>query len=291
MSSALAHKFIKMHGAGNDFVVCDNTYGMCPCEPCFVRVICDRRRGIGADGLVLLSSRRASQSSSGGCVQVKFFNCDGTVADMCGNGLRCAAVFARNHMGMGDSPVFATASGDLHTKVIAEGLVRIQIPLLGEPRKIDICNHSAFLVNTGVPHVVIPCGDILSVDIKKEGRAIRNSTLLAPEGANVNFICVPEKQGGPVRIRTYERGVEAETSACGTGIAAAAVALKIFWSFSSPVEFLTIGDDLLRVEFCGCGALLPESFELFLTGPAVEVFSAEINLASEAFIPFSLQRS
>ncbi len=277
------HEFVKMHGAGNDFVVCDNTSGVWAICPDLVRAVCSRRRGIGADGMIVMSAQRNLRPSPRHTIKVSFFNCDGTVADMCGNGLRCAAVFARQHMNAGDSPVFATASGSLYTELVADGLVKIQIPMLGEPRKIEICRHSGFLVNTGVPHVIIPCDDTSSVDIEREGRAIRHSTELAPEGANVNFISMPEKKGEPVQIRTYERGVEAETFACGTGIAAAAVALRTFCSFRSPVEFLTIDDELLRVDFCGGDGSSPEAIRVFLTGPVVEVFSGEFISRSDGF--------
>lgn len=259
--------FVKMHGAGNDFIVLDHASCGYRVDTGFVKDICDRRRGVGADGLILL--RRSSAR-----VSMKFFNCDGNQADFCGNGLRCAALFAFRHMSASNPVMIDTPAGRLEALVMDEGMVKVQIPLLKQPRRKVVHDKESYFANTGVPHLILLCDDINATDLMKEGCEIRNSTIFAPEGTNVDFIMFPAIDG-PVHIRTYERGVEGETSACGSGIAAAAAALVEFHGFKPHVEFITRGGDRLVVDIRENKARSP-GVEIFLTGPAVEVFQGSL---------------
>jgi len=130
--------------------------------------------------------------------------------------------------------------------------------------------------NTGVPHLVVPVKDIKNTDVCEEGRKLRFHRKFSPAGTNVNFISIPAK--GPCRIRTYERGVEGETSACGTGIAAAAAVLLDFFGKKQPLQFITAEDDILKVEFFPSDNMLIARQSALLTGPAVEVYSGTINI-------------
>ncbi len=228
--------FYKYHGAGNDFILVDNRKGTIPEEKLSQAALklCHRNFGIGGDGLVLIEDSDKAE------VKFRIFNPDGTEAEMCGNGIRCFAKHVYD-TGIVSKPEIEveTLAGVLKIEVVESGevsyikvdmgtpkLERRDIPAAGEGRilreklKLDNFDVEISAANTGVPHVVTFTSNLDSVDVCSLGRKIRYSELF-PKGTNVNFL---EKIGeNKFKIRTYERGVEAETLACGTGITASAV--------------------------------------------------------------------
>lgn len=260
--------FSKMHGAGNDFIVADERAGAWPRDAAFIKSICDRHRGAGADGLILLSGNAAD------AFRMDFFNSDGSSAEMCGNGLRCAALFCSKYMSPEKELRFLTGAGELKARICSENTVRIQIPLTEDFSEISLdAGKRAFRGGTGVPHVVIVADDVEKTNVYETGRTIRFDERFAPAGTNVNFIEIPSSEDLPVPIRTYERGVEGETNACGTGIAAAAVCLCVFCGREAPLDFITRDKDILKVDLQITDNIVSG---IELTGPAVEVFGAEL---------------
>ena len=259
-------KFSKMSGAGNDFVVVDCSESAYVFTADGIRKLCDRRRGIGADGLILLSRSRIP-----GCAHVvmEFFNCDGSKAELCGNGLRCAALFALEH-GLTREPsiTFATGGGELAAEVISSGMVRIELPVTEVFEKHEnVGGFTVFKGAVGVPHAVLRMDGLDRADILRPGRELRNHPAFAPAGVNVDFLEFGHDFSEPVVIRTYERGVEDETLACGTGIASSARVLARFFHAPADLTFRTRSGDLVRTH-------LPDgnSARIILTGPAVEVY-------------------
>ena len=221
--------FTKMNGAGNDFVMLDNRSGELTLDTPAIARLCDRHRGVGADG-VLLVERSDDPDAA---YRMRYHNADGGEAEMCGNGARCFARFATRLEadGNGDSRerghlTFITRAGLIRAHLDGE-LVRLEMSRptdgknLGELAFDDGKLPRAFFLNTGVPHVVVPVADTERVDVHLTGRSIRYHARFAPKGTNANFIA----SRGPddIVLRTYERGVEGETLACGTGATAAAL--------------------------------------------------------------------
>jgi diaminopimelate epimerase len=265
-----------MHGAGNDFIVTEESSLL---NKDFISKVCNRRRGIGADGLILISApsplELPEQKTALPRFKMSYFNSDGGEAEMCGNGLRCAALYAAKYLtASNNTPIlFETGAGLLKTELLDNGQVQIQIPILNQPQAIEIDNKKCFTVNTGVPHLVVPVDDLDSIDVAASGRKLRFEECFAPTGVNVDFISIPADKNSPVLIRTYERGVENETSACGTGIAASAVALGVFKSISSPITFMTQDKDIITIDFSHKENIVGEVENILLTGPSIEVFS------------------
>ena len=258
-----------MNGAGNDFVVVNRTAASYVFTEESIRRICDRRRGIGADGLILLSPSRIP-----GCGQVvmEFFNCDGSKAELCGNGLRCAALFAREHrLAEGPRITFATGGGELSAEVLSASEVRIELPVTEEFEACgDVCGYAVFKGAVGVPHAVVRMDGLARRDdVVRIGRELRRHEAFAPAGVNVDFIEFGQEFRDPVVIRTYERGVEDETLACGTGVASCTAVLAKFFHAPHELTFLTRSGDLIRTR-------LPDETgnarTIILTGPAVEVY-------------------
>jgi diaminopimelate epimerase len=238
--------FTKMQGAGNDFVIIDNRSGR-PIKdyPSFAKRVCHRKYGVGADGML------AVEKSAKADFRMVYYNSDGSRAGMCGNGARCIAYFC-NEKGIAAREMkFETDAGTLRARVF-DGRVKLEMP---EPRDIRLDfdmkiagrELRASFVNTGVPHVVIFSSDVSKIDVNGLGRVIRNSHMFAPAGANVNFACV--RPGNRIFLRTYERGVEGETDACGTGAVATAVVAGIKNLVKSPVNCTTTGGEALKVYF------------------------------------------
>ncbi len=280
-------RFSKMHGAGNDFIVMAEGFSsnldiMNSPLLKYIPNLCDRRRGVGADGVILISPSKniscPENKMNPPSFRMKFFNNDGKSAEMCGNGLRCASLFATNHLTDRSGPIlFETDSGILQTEVLKDGKIKIQIPLIEQANKLVIDDLECFTVNTGVPHLIIPVPDISAVDVVKQGSMLRYHHLFDPVGVNVDFISIQEDSGLPVLIRTYERGVEDETPACGTGVAAAATALALFYSMPSPINFMTPDKDVITIDFSIKDNMVREIQEISLTGPSEEVFRGELN--------------
>jgi len=265
-------RFTKMNGAGNDFVLIDNRAGNVHLNRDQIATLCNRHRGIGADGILLLEkpSNRAD-------FRMRYFNADGGEAEMCGNGARCFARFANKVAGAQDKISFETLAGvisaqlngDLVTLQMTEPTdlrLNVKLPVGGRNRTVNF-------VNSGVPHVVIPVSRIDDVDVRREGAPIRYHEMFSPKGANVNFI---EKRGDwKIAVRTYERGVENETLACGTGVVASAIIFAASENINGPVGVLVRGGDELQVGF--------EKTEMqfrnvTLTGPADFIFEGTIEI-------------
>jgi diaminopimelate epimerase len=268
--------FVKMHGAGNDFIMVDGRHlpqtGLIAAQ---IVDLCHRRHGIGADGLMVIQP--AAKSDHDFCMT--YYNADGGEAEMCGNGARCAVIFA-HYLGLARSPCrFTTSSGSLVGKLEGDAVsvtlppwwdYRPGLPIIGSPFPVH------HFVNTGVPHLVIPVADVETVDLPTWGPRLRNHATLGADGANVDWVETQPGSDG-YRLRTYERGVEDETLACGTGAAAVAVVLCQQGLATSPVTLLTRGGDRLTVSV----NLDPATPSLTLRGPAVVSFTGEIELPDD----------
>lgn len=253
-------EFTKMHGAGNDFVMIDDRDGTFPVED-YQRVaaMACRPGGIGCEGVILV------QKSETRDFKMRFFNPDGTEADLCGNGARCVAAFARS-IGVvkTDRMVFETAAGEIAAEIVDETTVKVAMP---EPRDFG----DDFVV-AGVPHKIVVVENLMKTDVEGEGRRIRMSDEFAPNGTNVDFVVY--RQPNRVSIRTYERGVEAETGACGTGSVSAAVIGVRDYGLSFPVHVKTVRGYELIVD----GEFDGERFsDVSLAGPVKRVFEGRID--------------
>jgi diaminopimelate epimerase len=262
--------FWKMSGSGNDFVVIDNRRGTVAPEAAadLARRLCRRGFSVGADGLILIERSREADFAW------RFFNTDGSEAAMCGNGGRCAARFA---FLKGIAPArmrFMTGAGLISAEVKGER-VKLQLPLPSGYRErvalaVDGNNIDPGFLVVGVPHAVVQAEALEQAPVARLGRALRHDPAFAPAGANVNFFRVE----GPrrLRLRTYERGVEAETLACGTGAVATALVAAAAGLVRSPVTVTTSGGEELTVHFRRRGG---EYGEVFLEGRADVVYEGK----------------
>ena len=240
----------KMTGSGNDFVMLDGRFTAAERWPATrVTAICDRRNGVGADGMVILTP------DAPGRVRMAFWNSDGSRAAMCGNAALCSARLAvyLEMTGPGDLCLL-TDAGVVHARADGVGdTAEISLPDTAPP--VDVPGlapaageHWLGFGTVGVPHLVVRVDDIDRIDLLGRGRALRFDPLLGPAGANVNFVSPPAASGNPWLIRTYERGVEGETLACGTGTVAAAIALAARGEATLPLRFRTRGGPELLVQ-------------------------------------------
>ena len=259
--------FVKMHGAGNDFVMLDGRRLDTPLETVEVAFLCHRRRGVGADGLIVVAP------ADGVDFRMIYWNADGGEAEMCGNGARCAVEYAAR-LGLHEGHCrFATAAGDLEGWRHQAGDVEVSLTAwrdLGLDMDLEDSPWSEHHVcHTGVPHLVIPVEDLEAVDVREWGRRLRHHPVFTPAGVNVNWVAA---RGDHFALRTYERGVEDETLACGTGASAAAVILCHLERATSPVTIRTRGgDDLVIAVDRAAGTLT-------LRGPAVTSFEGEVTI-------------
>ncbi len=255
-------RFVKMHGAGNDFVLIDDREGVFPCSRDKIAALASRGTGIGCEGVILV------QKSAVADFRMRFFNPDGSEAELCGNGARCVAAFAREiGAASNDTMRFETLAGMINAEILDGDRVKVAMP--------DPTDLRGDFVNSGVPHRIVPVDDLTTVDVAKEGRLIRFSAEYAPAGTNVDFVVY--RKPNEVEIRTYERGVEAETGACGTGSVAAAVVGVARYGLSFPVQVKTIRGYALTVD----GVYDGERFLcLTLTGPVTRVFTGEFDITN-----------
>jgi diaminopimelate epimerase len=264
--------FTKMNGAGNDFVMIDNRAGDVRLTADQIVRICDRHRGVGADGVLLIEP-----AQNGADFRMRYFNSDGGEAEMCGNGARCFARFAQEVAGTGEELSFETPAGVIRAQLQGEqvqlGMSAPRDLRLGLQLEMEGKTWSAHFINSGVPHVMVPVAAIDEIDVKAIGRSIRRDAMFAPKGANVNFL---EKRGADaIAIRTYERGVEDETLACGTGVVASALIFAITEDAEGRISVLVRGGSKLSVGFERDG----ETFRnVTLTGPAEFVFEGAIEI-------------
>ncbi len=265
-------QFIKMNGAGNDFVMIDNRGGSINLERDQIARICDRHRGVGADGILLLE-----KSENGADFRMRYYNADGGEAEMCGNGARCFARFARKVAGAREKISFETPAGvigaKLHDELVTLSMSDPNDMRLSVPLTIDGEEATIHYINSGVPHVVVPVARVDMVHVNTQGAAIRRHKMFSPKGTNVNFI---EKRGPKkIFIRTYERGVEDETLACGTGVVASALIFAATDNVAGPISVVVRGGDELEVGF----EKESDQFrEVTLTGPAEFVFEGTIDV-------------
>ena len=265
-------RFTKMNGAGNDFVLIDNRLGDVHLDRSQIARLCDRHRGIGADGILLLE-----KASNRADFRMRYFNADGGEAEMCGNGARCFARFANKVAGTEGKISFETPAGVISAELKGD-LVTLQMTeptdlRLNVPLRVVDENKTIHFINSGVPHVIILVSRIDDVDVRREGAAIRRHEMFSPKGANVNFI---EKRGAnKIAVRTYERGVEDETLACGTGVVASALIFAATDDVNGPIGVLVRGGNELHVGFEKTGMQFKN---VTLTGPAEFVFEGAIEV-------------
>jgi diaminopimelate epimerase len=237
--------FYKMVASGNDFVVVDNRHKVIKDPVGFARKICTPHTGVGADGLLLF------ENSGKADFKMRIINSDGSEAEACGNGFRCIALFAKEVLKYPSKLRFESQSGMIqarvnHEKVSVELVTPSNIRLHEELEVLGHRLHYSF-VNTGVPHVVIFVEGLPKIEVETLGRAIRQHGRFQPRGTNVNFAEVKnEKQ---IHVRTYERGVEKETLACGTGSSASAIVSSLMHYTKPPVQVKTQSGEILTIHF------------------------------------------
>jgi diaminopimelate epimerase len=267
-------EFTKMSGAGNDFILLDNRDGRIVLTPEKVARLCHRQFGIGADGLMLLIPSRTAVADWAW----QFYNSDGSDAEMCGNGARCFARYIQRVTGWTHPTVrFETIAGVIHAEFLGErvtiGLtaphgLRLEetVPTAGGETRVSS-------LNTGVPHAVVFVADADQAMVQERGAELRWHDHFKPRGTNVNFAQIL----GPnhIRVRTYERGVEGETLACGTGVTASALISARIHGFQSPVRVQVQGGDELAVSFREEAG---QFHDVRLNGPATFVFEGRIQI-------------
>ena len=239
--------FWKMSGSGNDFILVDNRDGKVSPEDLgrWVERLCRRRESVGADGVIFVAPSTRYDFAW------RFFNADGGEVEMCGNGSRCVARFAFLNGIAGPDMTFETLAGPISARVSGR-VVTVQMPRPSDLRKdIDLPPGDGWqvadFINTGVPHVVIRMNDLEHLPVVERGRYIRHHALFAPQGTNVNFVHVTGTN--TMTVRTYERGVEDETLACGTGSIASALVCASRGLVQSPVRVTTQGGEELGIHF------------------------------------------
>lgn len=241
ISKKMSISFSKMNSSGNDFILIDNRSGVFTPSPSLVKKICARRTGVGADGILLL------EESAGQDFKMRIINADGSEAEMCGNGAGCIARFAYSLGVCKEETTFETLAGSIYARV-REDQVRLG---MSDPFDLnlrqDLDGQEIHFINTGVPHTVIISDDIEKVDVVSRGRRIRHHSRFQPAGTNVNFIQVLDKNS--IKIRTYERGVEDETLACGTGSVAGAVISSLLGYTKPPISVMTKSGEIKTVYF------------------------------------------
>jgi diaminopimelate epimerase len=254
-------EFYKYHGTGNDFVIVDNRNGSIRLDEGQVNAICSRRFGVGADGLMLL------EKTAGFDFKMIYFNSDGKMSSMCGNGGRCLVQFAQDIGVIKEKAHFIAIDGE-HDAELKDGWVHLKMNNTAMPVEKD----KGYFLDSGSPHHVLSVARAEGVEVFSEGRRLRNE-VYGEEGANINF--VEKLNDSSVFVRTYERGVEDETYSCGTGVTASAIiAYQNKWVNAQDVNISTLGGDL-KVSFQHKN----DGYEnVWLKGPAVRVYKGEIEI-------------
>lgn len=256
--------FTKMSGTGNDFIIIDHRTPFLTNEQAatLAKLVCRRRFSAGADGLILIETDDQTD------FRWQFFNADGSRAEMCGNGARCAARYAFTKKIAGSSMRFRTTAGIIEAEMVGEGVkIKLTAPenlLMNQPVTIGETNLMVHSVNTGVPHAVVLVEAIADAPVFAWGRELRRHELFMPAGTNVNFVQVTNTNH--LNVRTYERGVENETMACGTGAVASAIIASQNGQARSPVSVTTSGGETLVVHLTS--DTNGNISNVFLEGPA-----------------------
>lgn len=259
-------KFFKYHGTGNDFILVDNRNGQFPFQTSLIERLCDRRFGIGADGLITLNS------APGFDFGMRYFNSDGHESTMCGNGGRCIVAFA-DYLSLAPSKSrFLAADGEHFGTVLGRDgsttTVRLSMNDVEGYRK----HGEDFILDTGSPHLVRFIHDVENTDVVNVGRELRYHNDFQPGGINVNFV---EERKGYIFVRTYERGVEDETLSCGTGITASSLAYAALKGSEMGVIPVTTRGGKLNLSYRRKGNGFSE---IYLEGPAARVYEGMINI-------------
>lgn len=263
----MAYQFSKYSGCGNDFILIDDRSSSFPANNKeLIRRFCNRELGVGADGVILL------QNGKKGDYAMRIFNSDGSEAEMCGNGLRCLGQFIAD---LGEKRSAFTIDSMLRQheiKMLSDAVqasmgppqfIEKELPLSIEGRTLQ-----AYFLDTGVPHAVLFVDHVEQVDVKRFGAKIRHHEHFAPRGANANF--VQKLNDSKLAVRTFERGVENETQACGTGVTAAALAAHWKWGLEAPLTIQTRSQQELKIDFIKDSA--GRITEVYQTGPAEKIF-------------------
>jgi len=263
-------KFFKFSGCGNDFIIIDNRDQAIDEKilPYFIANTCQRKMSVGADGLILVEDSEAVD------FRWRFFNSDGSHAEMCGNGARCVARFAFLNGIAGSEMAFETGAGIVSARVY-KNRVKLKMPDPSDLKTGDFIELndgplSICSINTGVPHALVWVDEIDDVDVVQLGREIRFHKQFAPAGTNVNFIC---DRNGNLLIRTYERGVEDETLACGTGAVAGALVLASKFEKQSPIDVMMRSGGCLTIHFSEKAG---EFYDIYLEGDARLIYKGEL---------------
>jgi len=264
-------EFYKMSGSGNDFIIVDNRDKIVDETDLvnFIVKVCRRKMSVGADGFILV------ENTEGADFKWRFFNSDGSIAEMCGNGARCVARFAYLTGIAGPEMSFETGAGIVEARVAGESVkikmtdpsdLKTDYTLELKDRSISVSS-----INTGVPHVVMVTDTLDDVEVVKMGREVRFHDMFAPAGTNVNFIC-PIKDD-TIGIRTYERGVEDETLACGTGSVAGALIMARKMKIDAPINVLTRSGVILKIYYKEKNGTYQD---IYLEGDARIIYRAEL---------------
>jgi diaminopimelate epimerase len=255
-------EFSKYQGTGNDFVIIDNRAGNIALSPSQIEFICDRRKGIGADGLMLLGNEAGYDFS------MTYYNADGHEGSMCGNGGRCLTQFAFDQGIQKDHYHFIATDGPHEASIDKQGWIHLK---MSDVNAVET-GSDFFVTNTGSPHYIKLVNEVKSVNVFEEGKAIRYNERFKEAGINVNFI---EKQQNQLFVRTYERGVENETFSCGTGVTAAAIISCLDEPGEHNVPIETLGGKLeVKLNNKGGG----QFDNIWLKGPGTFVFNGSIHL-------------
>lgn len=264
--------FSKYSGCGNDFILIDHRSPFLNVSKELVLRLCQRQTGIGADGLILL------EKSSSQDFKMRIFNADGSEAEMCGNGIRCLGAFLLELGYPKQAYTIETMERKLSLEFTEKGIkvamgdpkdIRSHVPL-----EIEGQNLLCYTLDTGVPHAVVFVDDVEKVHVVALGQKIRYHTSFLPKGTNANF--VEKDSPRQISIRTYERGVEDETLACGTGATASALAAALQWNLKAPITVKTRSQDSLEIDFV---KNQDQTFtQVSQTGPAHKTFSGTIDL-------------
>jgi len=267
-------KFTKMVASGNDFIIIDSgSQILADCGYSFKEVakrLCERRLSVGADGMLVIESSKKAD------FKMRIFNPDGSEVDMCGNGSRCVALYAVENGIAKRQMKIETRAGILDAEVVG---LRVKVRLtdpgsikLNKRVKVGNKNYKIHFINTGVPHAVYFARDIDKIDVEKVGSKIRFHKSFKPEGTNADFVKVLSPK--ELKIRTYERGVEAETLACGTGAVASAILSSMVYGFKPHIDVNTKSGEVLRVYF---DVEQKNIKNVFLEGEAKAVYNGRIN--------------
>ena len=265
------YPFSKKAAAGNDFIIFDNRAKVIADPVRVAKALCERKYSVGADGLLLLEDSKSAD------LKMRIFNPDGSEAEMCGNGVRCLAKFAAQAKIVSATHSIETISGKIEAQVRGDIVKAKMVPPSGLKTSVSVelegKKHVLHLINTGVPHAVQVTDRVSQVEVGRLGRALRRHARFAPKGTNVNFISIGKDAS--IEIRTYERGVEAETLACGTGSTAAALVASTLKGLGSPVSVKTRSGEVLKVYFMKKNGAFQD---VYLEGKVVDCFEGRVSV-------------